>query len=280
MVREAGFLVAFLAGVAVALGADFDGAVGGAVAARAVGVELLVADDLGVVVELEVRRAEVVKVLVAGDVGRGDDGCAGVDGLGFDEADAAVIVVDVEGLALEVEVVRRVDVLVLAVGLPAAEVEALLAGGAREIDVDLADALAGAVVDVVGLAAADGIAALQAIVVVSGEAPGDVGHGGHVAVSVVRVEDGVVRRVVDVVEGGAGGPELVATGMVGVTALPDNRHAGFMLHPQDVADRVVGVSLGVVRCAWVSCGCAMGAKPSGVGIVRVACSRPVAEVRR
>lgn len=58
-------------------------------------------------------------VLVPGDVGRGLDGIAVVDGPGLDEADAAVVVVDVEGLALEVEVVRRVDVLVFAVGLPA-----------------------------------------------------------------------------------------------------------------------------------------------------------------
>ena len=154
MVREAGLLVALLAGVAVALGADLDGGVCGRVAAGAVGVEFLVADDLGVVVELQAGGAEVVGVLVAGDVRGVGDGGVVLGGLGLDEADAAGVVVDVEGGALEVEDGGGVDVVLFAVELPGAEVEALLAGRLGGVEVDLADALAGTVVDVVGDAAA------------------------------------------------------------------------------------------------------------------------------
>lgn len=52
VVVEAGLFVALFAGVAVAFGAGFDGAVGGSVGAGAVGVVFFVGDDLGVFAEL------------------------------------------------------------------------------------------------------------------------------------------------------------------------------------------------------------------------------------
>ena len=117
---------------------------------------------------------------------------------------------DVEGLALEVEGGGALEVGGLAVGLPGAEVEALLGGGGGLAPVDLADAEAGAVVDAVGDAAALVVGALEAVLGVPGEAAGDRGHRGHAAVDVVGVGGAVGLGVVGVVAGEAGLEEAVA----------------------------------------------------------------------
>lgn len=76
------------------------------------------------------------------------------DGLGLDEAVGAGWGVDVQGLALGVEGGRALQVGGFSKGLPGAEVIALGGDGGGLVEVHLAHALAGAVVDVVGDAAA------------------------------------------------------------------------------------------------------------------------------
>ena len=118
MVVEACFGVAFLAGVAVALGrlgAGPDRLVGRA----AVGVVLLVRDHLRALVELEDGRVEVVGELVADQLGG-----AGVlpCGAGLDQGDTVLVVEDVQRLALQDD--RGVGA-VLAVDLKGAEIDPL-----------------------------------------------------------------------------------------------------------------------------------------------------------
>src|SRR5690606_11186605 len=108
-----------------------------AVGRRAIGAEFLVGDQLAGLVELETHRAKVVGVLVARDVGGGGDGKGVVDGLGLDEAHAACIVTDVEGLPLESEL----GAYPLTVQLETTEIDALVGRGTDLVDADLADAL-------------------------------------------------------------------------------------------------------------------------------------------
>ena len=111
---------------------------------------------------------------------------------------------------------------------------------------DLADAEAGAVVDVVGDAAALVVGALEAVLGVPGEAAGDRGHRGHAAVDVVGVGGAVGLGVVGVVAGEAGLEEAVAVLGVIIPAVSDGDTPGDVLHAEDVADGVVGVGLKVI----------------------------------
>src|SRR5690606_33438476 len=105
MVVEAAFFVAFLAGVAVALGGDF-GATARRMERRApIGMVLLEGDDLAFGVGLDQGGAEVVTELIAkAELSYGAWlGAGGVDGLGFDHGDAAAVVRQVQGFALELK---------------------------------------------------------------------------------------------------------------------------------------------------------------------------------
>ncbi|MEZ4449127.1 MAG: DUF4215 domain-containing protein [Nannocystaceae bacterium] len=53
-----------------------------------------------------------------------------------------------------------------------------------------------------------------------------------------------------------------------------------VLHPEDVADGVVGVALDVIPLGLGVLGWAIGANPAAVGWERPSCSRPVASTRR
>jgi hypothetical protein len=152
------------------------------------------------------------------------------------------------------------------IGLPGAEVVALGGDGGGLVEVDLADALAGAVVDVVGDAAALMVGFYKTVLGVPGEAAGYRGHRGHVAVGVVGVGLAVVFGVFEVVAGEGGGEQAVAGGGVSVAAMPDGDTTGAVFHAENVAGGVVGVGLGVISLGLGVLGVGDGGEAFGGGL--------------
>lgn len=228
-VVQRGFLVLLLAGVAVAFPADLAGGAARTVAGVAVGVVLLVADDVRGVVEFERCRAKVVVELETQNRNRTRNSIPVFHGQRLDQGYAPLVVHDVQCFAFGFE--RPVH------GLPpdleAAEVQP------RLYDPVLLDHLSRAypvaVIAVVGLGGAAGDMAQ-----LFGEVPvhrAQVRHGRHAAVGVVgEVRGGAPDR---------GTCQAVAVRGVGVSPSP-LRPIKLMNHRQDIPDAVVFPFAGIV----------------------------------
>ena len=228
-VVQRGFLVLLLAGVAVALPAHFARVPARSVACVAVGVVLLVADDVRRPVQLQRCGAEVVVELVALHGRGGRDTVPVFHRQGFDYCNAPLVIHHMQSLAFRIQDAVH--------GLPpdleTAEVKACL-NNAVLLD-NLARPYSAAVIIVVRFRRAAGDVAQ-----LFGKVPvhrAQVRHGRHGTVSVV----GEARRGLP----DCGTVEAVAVRGVSVSPSP-LRPIKLMNHRQDIPDAVVFPFAGIV----------------------------------
>ncbi len=249
MIGKAAFFIPFLASIAIALEADFAGAAAGLERGTAIGAVFLVGNEGRAVIQFQTCRAEMIGKLIAQRRRwRGKKPAA--DGRCLDQRDALNVIHDMQRFTGARDGAGGI---VFPVEFEATQIKPLVLGRAILPLGDLAHALATGIVDIVGrfrrAAASDLTGTRRQLVLLVPAHQWQMRHADHIAMRVMAIRldrcrrAGLQRRLAQPVAL----PAELGLAVLVISVGPCPVTAGcLMCKSQEVADRIVGIDLGIV----------------------------------